>query len=117
MLDWVTPRALRPGDMIAFVAPAGRVDMEPVLQYAKQLEKAGFRVIGLNGLDRSDHYLAGSDEERAAELNPAIRDPNVNAILPCAGGYGVTRSSVWTTKPGCSRGFNPQRGSSAFRPP
>ena len=33
-----------------------------------------------------------SDQERAAELNAAIRDRNVNAIFPCAGGYGVTGS-------------------------
>ena len=36
-------------------------------------------------------YLAGTDEERAAELNAMIRDPKVRAIFPCRGGYGLTR--------------------------
>ncbi len=36
-------------------------------------------------------YLAGSDAERAAALNAAIRDPQVGAIFCARGGYGATR--------------------------
>ncbi len=36
-------------------------------------------------------YLADSDVARAAELNAAIRDPHVVAILCARGGYGTTR--------------------------
>jgi muramoyltetrapeptide carboxypeptidase len=88
---WRTARALRRGDTIMLVAPAGPVKKDVVLRYARQLEAAGFRVIVPENLGRTDGYLAGSDAERAAELNAAFRDPKVNAIFPCRGGYGLTR--------------------------
>jgi muramoyltetrapeptide carboxypeptidase len=89
--DWLRPPALKAGDTIAFVAPAAPVKMAPLLEYAKQLEKAGYRVLIPKGIGRKAGYLAGTDEERAAELNAAIRDPQVRAIFPCRGGYGLTR--------------------------
>jgi muramoyltetrapeptide carboxypeptidase len=51
----------------------------------------GYRVIIPRGLYRRDRYLAGTDDERAAELNAAIHDPQVRAIFPCRGGYGLMR--------------------------
>jgi len=89
--QWVKPPALRPGDTVMLVAPAGPADKERVLQFVRLLEKKGFRVVVPKDLFRRDRYLAGSDDERAAELNAAIRDPKVRAIFPCRGGYGLTR--------------------------
>jgi muramoyltetrapeptide carboxypeptidase len=89
--EWARPPALRPGDTVALVAPAGPANKERVLEFAKLLEQKGFRVALPNGLFRRDGFLAGSDDERAAELNAAIRDPKVRAIFPCRGGYGLTR--------------------------
>lgn len=90
--DWIRPRALEPGDAIGFVAPAGPAAAEPIRAYAQQLEKAGYRVIIPEGIEhRKRGYLGGSDEERAAELNRMIHDPQVRAIFPVCGGYGLTR--------------------------
>mgnify|MGYP002378241710 CR=1 FL=1 len=36
-------------------------------------------------------YLAGTDEDRAADLNEAIANPDVRGIFTLRGGYGVTR--------------------------
>jgi muramoyltetrapeptide carboxypeptidase len=88
---WLKPPALKPGDTIAFVAPAGPVEMAPLREYATQLEKAGYRVLIPEGILRRSGYLAGTDEERAAELNAMIRDPKVRALFPCRGGFGLTR--------------------------
>jgi muramoyltetrapeptide carboxypeptidase len=90
-IRWVKPPALRPGDAVMFVAPAGIADKGKVARCAKQLEKMGFTVLIPDNLYRRDGYLAGTDEERARELNAAIRNPKVRAIFPCRGGYGVTR--------------------------
>jgi muramoyltetrapeptide carboxypeptidase len=73
------------------VAPAGVADKEKVTQCVKRLEQRGFTVLVPKGLYRKDGYLAGTDDERADELNAAIRDPKVRAIFPCRGGYGLTR--------------------------
>jgi muramoyltetrapeptide carboxypeptidase len=88
---WRKPLALRPGDTIAFVAPAGPVALPPLKEYASQLEEAGYKVLIPEGIDRKEGYLAGSDERRAAELNAAFRDPKVRGVFPCRGGYGLTR--------------------------
>ena len=40
---------------------------------------------------RQTMYLAGTDEERAADLNAAFRDPSVDAIWCVRGGYGSGR--------------------------
>jgi muramoyltetrapeptide carboxypeptidase len=36
-------------------------------------------------------YLAGSDDERAADFNAAVGDPNVRALFTLRGGYGAMR--------------------------
>ena len=36
-------------------------------------------------------HLAGTDEERLAGFNDAIRDPEVRGVLCMRGGYGVQR--------------------------
>jgi muramoyltetrapeptide carboxypeptidase len=36
-------------------------------------------------------FLAGSDERRLAELDRALQDPDVGAIVAARGGYGLTR--------------------------
>ncbi len=41
--------------------------------------------------DRTRPYFAGSDAERAADLQRAIDDPSVRAILAFRGGYGSVR--------------------------
>ncbi len=90
--DWIRPSALKPGDTIAFVAPASPADWAPVRAYAEKLRAAGYQVRVPDDLaDRELGYLAGSDDERADELNAAIRDEEVRAIFPVRGGYGLTR--------------------------
>jgi muramoyltetrapeptide carboxypeptidase len=88
---WIVPPALRPGDKIALVAPCGPADRSPIVEYAKQLEAAGFVVQVSDDIDRKLGYLAGSDQQRVDELNQAIRDPSVRAIMPVRGGFGITR--------------------------
>jgi muramoyltetrapeptide carboxypeptidase len=90
--DWIRPAALKSGDTIAFVAPAAPAESRPLREYAAQLEKSGYRVLIPPGMDqRKNGYLAGTDEERADEVNRMIRDPQVRAIFPVGGGYGLTR--------------------------
>lgn len=89
--EWLTAPALRAGDTIGFVAPAGPPNKERVEKCANILEKMGFKVVLPKNLLRADGYLAGSDAQRAAELNAALNDPKLQAIFPCRGGYGSTR--------------------------
>ncbi|HEV8061521.1 MAG TPA: LD-carboxypeptidase [Gemmataceae bacterium] len=89
---FLKPAALKPGDTIALIAPAGHAEIVPLMAYKKELEQGGFKVLIPEGIERrKSAYLAGTDEERAAELNAMIHDPKVRAIFPVRGGYGLTR--------------------------
>lgn len=90
-LPWLKPKALRPGDTVAIVSPAAPAEMATVQKYAKLLEKAGYKVILPKDGGRKSGYLGGTDEQRAGEINEALRDPRVRAIMAARGGFGLTR--------------------------
>jgi len=82
--------ALRPGDVIAVVAPAS--PFEHVLAWTGLGWLAGrYRVRFTRGIFAREGYLAGSDERRRAELVSALTAPDVRAILAVRGGYGASR--------------------------
>lgn len=87
---WLPPPALRPGDAVAVVAPAGPVP-EARLEAGLRLLAARYRVVHSPGLLSRDGYLAGDDGRRLAELRWALSDPSVRAVFCARGGYGVTR--------------------------
>lgn len=89
--DWTKPPPLRPGDVIRFVAPAGPADPDGVRRARELMEAKGFKVVVPESIGRRRGYLAGSDDERVAELNEALRDPNARGVFAVRGGYGLTR--------------------------
>ena len=86
------PPRLRPGDVAALVAPATvNYDQLRVELAVETLEAMGLEVVvGKHVLDRFG-YLAGTDADRAADLNNAFADPDVKAIFPLTGGWGASR--------------------------
>ena len=86
----IAPARLRPGDTVAIVAPASPV---PADRLRAGLAAAGdrYRLQVPDDIGRATGYLAGSDEERAAELNRCLRDPDVRALWLARGGYGIMR--------------------------
>jgi muramoyltetrapeptide carboxypeptidase len=85
------PPALRKGDLIGVVAPAGVVKTEDLGNGVRRLEEMGFRVALGRSLYRSARYLAGRDEERAADLAEMFANPEVKAVVAARGGYGTSR--------------------------
>lgn len=87
----LNPNVLRAGDAVALVSPAGPVAESRVQAAVRELTSWGLRPrVYPHALD-ADHYLAGSDEHRAADLNDALADPEIRAVLCNRGGYGVQR--------------------------
>lgn len=74
-----------------FVAPAGDLREEKVLQARSRLEARGYKVVMRKDLFAKEGYLAGTDKRRAKELMQAFLDPEVNAIFTGRGGYGTMR--------------------------
>jgi muramoyltetrapeptide carboxypeptidase len=85
------PAALRPGDTIALLAPAGVVDKKKVAEAVLNIEKRGYRVRVFPAAYDQRGYLAGGDTQRARDLNMAFGDPEVRMILCLRGGYGSPR--------------------------
>jgi muramoyltetrapeptide carboxypeptidase len=82
---------LRAGDLVALVAPSGWVPPARAQAAVGVLTGWGLRIrMGAHALGRHT-YLSGTDEERLADLNDALRDPSVRGILCLRGGYGAQR--------------------------
>jgi muramoyltetrapeptide carboxypeptidase len=85
------PKRLAPGDKVRFVSPASTPDRDTVQRQARILESWGLKVdFGEHAFSRF-HYLAGSDEQRLADLNAAFSDPEIRAIFATRGGKGSYR--------------------------
>ena len=85
------PPRLRPGDTVAVVAPSGHVVGERLERGLARLRSWGLEVlVGEHVLARTRHH-AGTDEERAADLQGAWCDPRTAAVLCARGGSGAAR--------------------------
>ncbi|MBI1756004.1 MAG: LD-carboxypeptidase [Fimbriimonas ginsengisoli] len=85
------PRALRAGDTVRVVSPASPLPEEKLAAMEELLRAQGLRVAyGRHALGSQD-YFAGSDKERAADLQQAFDDPDCAAVLCSRGGYGCAR--------------------------
>ncbi|MFE7170555.1 LD-carboxypeptidase [Streptomyces sp. NPDC057616] len=88
------PRRLAPGARVAVVAPSGPVPEERVQAGLDVLRGWDLDpVVAPHVLDRHPElgYLAGTDADRAADLQRAWCDPSVDAVLCARGGYGAQR--------------------------
>jgi muramoyltetrapeptide carboxypeptidase len=88
----ITPPALEPGDTIGIVAPARSISPEEVEPAIRIIENWGLWVVLGKNIYRSHHQFAGTDRERAADLQQMMDDQNIKAILCARGGYGTIRT-------------------------
>lgn len=87
----IFPAYLQKGDRIRIVAPAGKVSKEKVLPGIELLQESGYEVlIGHHVFDKNFQY-AGTDHQRADDLQEALNDPLTRAIICARGGYGSVR--------------------------
>jgi muramoyltetrapeptide carboxypeptidase len=86
----IPPPRLEPGARVAVVAPASPVPRADFAAGAAILG-ARYRLVHDERIFTRDGFLAGSDEERTAELQRALDDPAIAAIFCARGGYGLTR--------------------------
>jgi muramoyltetrapeptide carboxypeptidase len=86
------PPRLKPGDTVGLINPAGALYEKSDLEIVKEIVVAlGLKyIIGNHALDRYG-YLAGQDEDRAADVNDMFSDSSVNCILAVRGGWGCNR--------------------------
>ena len=86
------PQRLRAGDTVGLIEPAGftedRFDLAVVLDTIRGM---GLVPKPAPHLLKRYGYLAGSDKDRAADVNAMFADPEVRGIFAVRGGWGCAR--------------------------
>jgi muramoyltetrapeptide carboxypeptidase len=79
------PRALKAGDTVGLIAPSSYIfDVWRIDDVAPRLAALGLKVkLGAHVRERRG-YLAGTEEQRIADLHAMFRDPEVAAVF-CLG--------------------------------
>ena len=89
MSDFILPPYLEKGDKVVIVSPSSKIDKQFLRGAKKRLESWGLKVVvGKNAGNSSGRY-AGTIKQRLKDLQEAMNDPKVKAILCSRGGYGA----------------------------
>lgn len=85
------PVALTPGARVGVAALSGVVDTERLDRGLAMLQELGFEPVAGANLERREHSMAGSDDERLTAFHGLLQDDSLAAIWFARGGYGLTR--------------------------
>ena len=92
MTTIIKPPRLRKGELIGVISPASAPNSsEKIEKGVRYLESLGYRVTVGKNAAQVHGYLAGTDEQRASDLNAMLNDKSVRAIFAVRGGYGTPR--------------------------
>lgn len=83
------PAALRKGDRVGVVSPAGPVSPEDLDRGCQVLHKLGYEPVLGDSVLACDGYFAGTAAARARDLLTMFTRPDVRAIICARGGYGT----------------------------
>lgn len=88
------PPYLLPGDRVAIVSPAGKVDSQVVERGAETLRQVGLEVeIGRHACSE-DGVFSANDSARAFDMQKALDNESIKAIFFSRGGYGCLRTHL-----------------------
>jgi muramoyltetrapeptide carboxypeptidase len=91
-MDRIKPPALPAGATIAVVAPASPPQTRSEIEQATAYFEARGHTVVFGPNHRKVHgYLAGTDAERAADLQWALTEPGIDMVHTLCGGYGTAR--------------------------
>ena len=85
------PRFLKEGDTILIIGTARARSKESIRPAIAILKSWGLNVITGKNLFRTHHQFAGTDAQRASDLQWAINHTSAKAVLIAGGGYGTLR--------------------------
>jgi muramoyltetrapeptide carboxypeptidase len=86
-----TPPYLQKSDKVAVISTAKRTEPHEIEEALTTLKSWGLEpVIGTNAF-AADGFLAGTDEQRTADLQQMLDDTTIKAIFFTKGGYGTLR--------------------------
>ncbi len=87
----IVPPYLQAGDTIGITSPAGYITEGEIAPAVLKLREWGFNIKVGNTIGKRDFTFGGTDQERLADLQQMLDDPNIKAVLCARGGYGCVR--------------------------
>ncbi len=85
------PQKLQSGDSIRIISTARKISKKELKPAIERFESWGLIVEFGENLFKEDHQFAGTKEERLADLQAALDDENIKAIVCARGGYGTVQ--------------------------
>lgn len=87
----MTPPYLQPNDQVCIISPSGVINPDQIDGAIRMLTNWGLKPTE-GRFARSEYgRFAGTKEQRVADLQQALDDPDVKAILCSRGGYGLAQ--------------------------
>jgi muramoyltetrapeptide carboxypeptidase len=87
----IQPSYLKKGDTIAIIATARKVCIYEIQPAVTFFESYGLSVLLGENLFEADHQYAGTDLQRTKDLQWALNNKNIKAVIIARGGYGTVR--------------------------
>jgi muramoyltetrapeptide carboxypeptidase len=85
------PPYLKKGDTIGITCPSGYISLEECQAAIHKMEEWGFNIrVGMT-VGTKDFTFAGTDEQRANDLQQMLDDDSIKTIMLGRGGYGAVR--------------------------
>ena len=91
MKNSILPNNLKKGDKISLISTARKIDVEKLAYTKEVLNQWGLTVIEGKNLRAESNQFCGTDKQRASDLQEAINDNSIKAIICFRGGYGTVR--------------------------
>ena len=85
------PRPLQPGDTVALTAPSSPVPAVNLEAAIKSVKLLGLDPVVMPSCREHHGYMAGTDAQRAADLNEAFSCQDIAGIFCLRGGFGAMR--------------------------
>ena len=89
--NMITPPYLQKGDTVALLATARKNIDDNLKPTIDLLHSWGLEAVVGSTIGLDYHQLAGTDEQRAADFQKQLDNPNIKAIWCVRGGYGTVR--------------------------
>ena len=85
------PRPLQPGDTVALAAPSSPVPAANLEAAVKSVKLLGLDPVVMPSCREHHGYMAGTDAQRASDLNEAFSRKDIAGIFCLRGGFGAMR--------------------------
>jgi len=86
-----TPPFLQAGDQVVIIAPGKQFERDDLQPAIETLREWGLEVHAGENAYKKSGLFAGTDQQRALDLQNALDNPEIKAVFCARGGYGTSR--------------------------